>query len=150
MPFAYPEDEVFFHALLCDEGESLSQYMHLFDFRLPDLKRAEFNAARAKILVHLIERSGAICQLKLLDNCDITSGIVVDHVVPLSSNQLNKTLRNMEAPKGKKVPTQSFGSNHHDNLIIACNICNNHKKHRILQRADMKRLLRHVQPQTAL
>ncbi|MBK7431316.1 MAG: HNH endonuclease [Bacteroidetes bacterium] len=37
--------------------------------------------------------------------------------------------------KGKKVATQSFGSNHIDNLVIACANCNNHKKHRILRRA---------------
>ena len=33
--------------------------------------------------------------------------------------------------KGKKVLTQSFGSNHKNNLILACKNCNLHKKHRM-------------------
>lgn len=68
-----------------------------------------------------------------LDVCDINSGFCVDHLIPLSSNKLNKELRKQLAEKGKKVKTQSFGSNLIDNLVIACNNCNNYKKHRILE-----------------
>ncbi|MBK6989183.1 MAG: hypothetical protein IPH33_13745 [Bacteroidetes bacterium] len=67
-----------------------------------------------------------------LSMCDISSGIVIDHLIPLSTNQLNKSLRKLAPVKGKKVATQSFGSNHIDNLVIACASCNNHKKHRII------------------
>jgi hypothetical protein len=37
--FTYPEDEQFFRALLCGDGENLDRYMPLFDFRSPTVKR---------------------------------------------------------------------------------------------------------------
>jgi len=74
--------------------------------------------------------------------CDINSGINVDHLIPLATNKLNKELRNLKAEPGRKVKSQSFGSNHIDNLIIACADCNNYKKHRIIERAKIQSILR--------
>ena len=48
---------------------------------------------------------------------------VVDHVVPLSSNRVQKTLGLRAAP-GHKVQTQSLGSAHISNLVGACRPCN--------------------------
>lgn len=76
-----------------------------------------------------------------MECCDLDSGIVIDHLIPLSTNKLNKELRNLKPDKFKKVISQSFGSNHMDNLIIACNNCNNHKKHRILDRNKLLEIL---------
>jgi 5-methylcytosine-specific restriction endonuclease McrA len=33
----------------------------------------------------------------------------------------------MKTELGKKVPAQSFGSNHMDNLVLACEKCNREK-----------------------
>lgn len=72
----------------------------------------------------------------------IQSGITIDHIIPLSTNVLNKDLRRMKSEeKGKKVQSESYGSNHYDNLIIACKNCNNHKKHRLLTKDNMCELL---------
>ena len=89
------------------------------------------NRIRNKILYTLKNQHGIKCMLKL-ECCDLESGTAIDHMIPISSNKLNKELRNLKAEKGRKVKTQSFGSNHIDNLIIACNNCNNRKKHRML------------------
>lgn len=75
------------------------------------------------------------------DLCDIERGINVDHLIPLSSNKLNKELRQLKALKGKKVLTQSFGSNNLSNLVLACKKCNSYKKHRFLSKAELKRIL---------
>ncbi len=55
-------------------------------------------------------------------------------MIPLSSNILNKDIHKVKAEKGKKVVAQSFGSNYKDNLLIACEKCNNHKKHRFIRK----------------
>jgi 5-methylcytosine-specific restriction endonuclease McrA len=47
----------------------------------------------------------------------------------------------MPAAFGEKVLAQSFGSNHPNNLILACERCNNYKKHRFLSREQLKRIL---------
>lgn len=69
--------------------------------------------------------------LQFPDFCEGNETLEVDHLIPLSSNVLNKTLRHLKAAKGKKVQTQSFGSNHPDNLILACTRCNAFKKNRM-------------------
>ena len=81
------------------------------------------------------------CMLNL-DCCDLESGTAIDHLIPISSNILNKELRDLKAKKGKKVKSQSFGSNHIDNLIIACNNCNNRKKHKMLDHRLMMSILK--------
>lgn len=103
-----------------------------FDSRDPLVKRKEFNSQRNKLLKQILKERHAECQLKLLDQCE--GNIVLDHMVPLSSNYLNKYLHKEKAEKGKKVVTQSFGSNHPGNLLLACERCNNYKKHRFVRR----------------
>ncbi len=122
--------------VLCDESQSLDYFKDLFDFRPVSTKRVEFNSMRNKIKSELIKQHGNQCMINY-PHCDIQSGIEIDHLIPLSTNQLNKSLRNIPAQKGKKVVTQSFGSNCKANLIVACSKCNNHKKHRILDREKM-------------
>ena len=126
------EDQKYFeNMLLHDEFKDINDFKTMFDFRIPDIKRKEFNRIRNKILHTLKNQHGIKCMLKL-ECCDLESGTAIDHMIPISSNKLNKELRNLKAEKGRKVKTQSFGSNHIDNLIIACNNCNNRKKHRML------------------
>jgi len=141
MRFEFPEDEQFFHDLLCEPDEDLRKYESLFDPRPSNVKRNEYNQQRDLLLSQLLEQYGGACQLQYRGVCDIQSGIAVDHLIPLSSNKLNKKLRHLSAPPGKKVPSQSFGSNHPNNLVIACCNCNNYKKHRFLSRDAMKRIL---------
>lgn len=141
MLFQFPEDELYFQHYLCDNGESLHRYESLFDFRSPAIKRAEFNSRRTLLLKSLREKFKDQCQLRFEGICDEQSGWAVDHLIPLSSNKLNKSIRQMSAAPGKKVLTQSFGSNHPDNLILSCARCNNRKKHSFLPRERIKRLL---------
>ncbi|MFB0924597.1 MAG: hypothetical protein QMB65_04845 [Vicingaceae bacterium] len=139
--FQFPEDQKYFEDLLLNsKAFSISEFRTMFDFRLPDIKRMEFNKLRNQRLKSLKEVHGVRCMLNL-DCCDMNSGVAVDHLIPISSNKLNKEIRNLKAEKGKKVKTQSFGSNHFDNLIIVCNKCNNHKKHRILSSEKMRSIL---------
>jgi hypothetical protein len=135
MNFEYPEDKQYFIDLLANGEDKIfnEKFTYLFDFRDPKTKRAEFNKIRSSIISELIEKYGEICQLKLLDDCEISNNLVIDHYIPLSTNELNKKLRNIKPRSGKKVVSQSFGSNHSDNLLISCSKCNNYKKHRILK-----------------
>lgn len=139
--FEFPEDQKFFEELLCNADCDLLPYKSLFDFRSPTIKRAEFNRQMAKIRARLIERYGKICMLRYSKDCDIEKGVDVDHLIPLSSNKLNKELRKLAALTGKKVKTQSFGSNDLLNMVLACKKCNSHKKHRFLTRSEIKRIL---------
>lgn len=134
LDFEYDADREFFENLLEDlvQMEDIN-VARLFDFRAPVLKRKEFNRIRNKLFRNLVDIYGEVCMLGT-DLCDLSSGFAVDHIIPLSSNKLNKRLRNLKAEPGKKVKTQSFGSNNMENLIIACSRCNNHKKHRLLSR----------------
>jgi hypothetical protein len=139
--FEYIEDKKYFEKLLLIENSvPVDVFPTLFDFRSPIIKRKEFNSLRDSLLSRLIEHYGCKCMLNL-DGCNIQSGIAVDHLIPLSSNKLNKEIRNLSAEKGRKVKTQSFGSNHINNLVIACNNCNNSKKHRILSSDKMNQVL---------
>lgn len=141
IPFEHAEDRIFFERLLLTKKiKGLEDYKTLFDFRPPAIKRTEFNQCRKKNLSQLIKQNGKKCMLEL-ECCDLVSGIVIDHLIPLSTNKLNKELRNMKPVKGRKVRSQSFGSNHLDNLIIACSKCNNRKKHRFLGREHLQKIL---------
>jgi 5-methylcytosine-specific restriction endonuclease McrA len=141
MLFEFPEDEKYFRHYLCDIGETLERYESLFDLRPPAIKRAEFNSRRTLLLKSIREKYKDRCQLHFEGICDEQSGWVVDHLIPLSSNVLNKSIRHMSAALGKKVLTQSFGSNHPNNLILSCTKCNSCKKHNFLPREHIKRIL---------
>lgn len=140
MEFEFKEDQNYFEKLLSNESQAIENFIQLFDFRPVAEKRNEFNKHRNKLKELLISKHGAECMLKL-SMCDMNSGIAIDHLIPLSTNQLNKSLRKLLPRRGKKVATQSFGSNHIDNLVIACAKCNNHKKHRILEQKIILEIL---------
>lgn len=140
MNFEFSEDEEFFRKLLCKDKNVLNSYLYLFDFREPKIKRSEFLSIRGKVLKNLIDNYGQKCMLKYPNRCT-NSKFVIDHLIPLSSNKLNKILRDILAEKGKKVKTQSFGSNHINNLILACSECNSFKKHKFLDKEDISRIL---------
>lgn len=142
MNFEFPEDEKFFADLLCKGRTSgLKGFAQLFDFRSPDEKRREFNKLRRKLLSELAAAYGGECMLKL-SVCIGNRKLEVDHLIPLSSNELNKKIRRMLRSGKNKVVTQSFGSNHPDNLILACQKCNARKKHLFLQPEIFWRILK--------
>ena len=136
LQFNYIEDQSWFEVLLKD----IQRSHLLFDFRNPNVKRNEYKQIRNKIVAEKIKEHGIICQLHYQGVCDVSSGITLDHVIPLSSNVLNKALRGMKANQGKKVLAESYGSNHPHNLILACKACNAHKKHRMLSREEIIKL----------
>ena len=145
--FEYPEDRRRFEELLCDPGEEFSAYDDLFDFRPPAKKRREFDRCRDQKLEELVERYGRVCLLAYAKDCDVSSGLCVDHLIPISSSKLNKELRGTGTSrtlegKLRKAPTQSFGSNKPRNLVLACVNCNSLKMNRILPREVLKRVLR--------
>lgn len=141
MEFKYQEDKEFFRLLLCQNKEKLEDYSFLFDFREPKIKREEFNKIKKIFFSNLVKKFGKNCMLKYYKICNQKSGFVLDHLIPLSSNKLNKELRNMIATKGKKVLTQSFGSNNIGNLVIACKKCNSYKKHKF-EKDMIRRILK--------
>jgi hypothetical protein len=108
MQFEYVEDRKFFADLLAggDETRLDSEFSDYFDFRDPAIKRLEFNEIRKRVLVELIEKHGEVCHW---------------HPIPLSTNELNKRLRRMVRVSNRKVPSQSFGSNHPKNLVLSAN-----------------------------
>lgn len=133
--FQYPEDKKFFIDLLAngDEGKFDKEFRDLFDFRDPEVKRKEFKSIRNSVFEKLISQYGKKCQLRIHPDCSNVDKFDIDHYIPLSSNELNKKLRNMKRTDIHKVPAQSFGSNDVRNLIIACSRCNAYKKHRIVK-----------------
>lgn len=139
--FENPEDGKYFSQLLCKRGERISKYKLLFDFCDPSIKRKEFNKIRNSIVTRFLKLNGLVCGIAFDKICDINSGINIDHIIPLSTNKLNKELRNMNSLKGKKVKTQSFGSNNIKNLILTCRKCNAHKKHKILTKREIRKIL---------
>jgi 5-methylcytosine-specific restriction endonuclease McrA len=140
--FEHPEDRIFFRNLLCEDGEPLEKYAKLFDFRDVTKKRREFQAAHASLLENLRAKHGPMCMLHYSRSCTGGRGaLTIDHLLPLSSNKLNKELRRVVPLLRRKVPTQSIGSNHIANLVLACATCNGAKKHRLLPRAELRRLL---------
>jgi len=143
MDFENPEDREYFANLFCSGDSSMleSQYQQYFDFRDPQVKRTEFNKIKSDIKNQLTERYGNQCMLAYPELCTGGNSLVLDHFIPLSSNILNKTLRHLPPQKGKKVPTQSFGSNHPDNFALACPRCNAFKKHRMPDAALVRRVM---------
>jgi 5-methylcytosine-specific restriction endonuclease McrA len=143
MQFEFPEDQEFFSRLLADGDTNQLDvaYSDLFDFRHPAIKRWEFDKTSKKVLSELIEKYNGECQLRLHPECSVFDGLEPDHIIPLSSNVLNKELRKLTGTAGAKVLSQSFGSNHPRNLTLACRKCNGLKKHRILSGAVIKKLL---------
>jgi 5-methylcytosine-specific restriction endonuclease McrA len=141
MNFEYPEDRLFFRRLLCGRRKTLSSYRRLFDARPPRTKRAEFNRMMPKLRAELIKRHGQMSQLQLVEDCGLKHGLAIDHLIPLSSNKLNKELRRLAAKPGRKVASQSFGSNDLSNLVLACGRCNGYKKHRFLEPAQFRQIL---------
>ncbi len=137
MNFEFDEDRLYFEKVM---GVPIKKIETLFDFRDARIKRKEFNRVRNILFQELKKRYGITCMLALTC-CNSDSGFVIDHIIPLSTNQLNKELRNIKANTGKKVIAQSFGSNHFDNLVIACNTCNNSKKHKILDAVRLVAIL---------
>jgi hypothetical protein len=147
--FEYPEDERYFHELLCQVGESSATYYQLFDFRRVSEKRRDFQRVRDTHLRLLEERFGRTCLLRCAPDCDPRSGLTVDHVIPLSSNKLAKALRGLRARRSsdgnlQKVRSQSFGSNHPRNLVLACCNCNSFKQNRILRRDEIRQILQRM------
>lgn len=132
--FEYPEDRKFFAELLAggDEQRLDREFADNFDFRDAGVKRREFDKTSRKGLEELLRRHEPMCQLRLHPDCSKEPVWQTDHLIPLSSNELNKKLRHMTRTDDKKVPAQSFGSNHPSNLLLACKRCNAYKKHRIL------------------
>jgi len=128
--FKYKEDKQYFADLLAGGNVRIleKKYKHFFDFRNPNIKRAEYNAKKRESFSVLFKRAKGICQI-----CKITKGIEIDHIVPLASNQLNKNFREMHPTKIggklKKVPSESYGSNNPANLQLACKSCNRKKWH---------------------
>ena len=134
MQFQYPEDREFFLTLLAcgNEKKFETEFSDYFDFRHPAIKRWEFDKIHKKILADLLEKYGEVCQLRVHPDCSTVAIWESDHIIPLSTNELNKKLRHMGRSGSEKVPAQSFGSNHHKNLTLACKRCNAFKKHRII------------------
>ncbi|MFH0770097.1 MAG: HNH endonuclease signature motif containing protein [Candidatus Peregrinibacteria bacterium] len=139
MNFEHHADRVFFASLLCEGDVALlaELYGQLFDFRPPAVKRAEFNRLRPRLLADLIRQFGRVCMLQYPSLCQGGAILQVDHFIPLSSNVLNKMIRQLPSETGKKVQTQSFGSNNPANLLLACPRCNAFKKHRMPTRELM-------------
>lgn len=132
--FQYKADYKFFLDKLAEGDRNLfkREYLKMFDFRSPIIKRKEFDLIRKKIFKELILKYGKKCQLNIHPDCSKEKRFDVDHFIPLSSNKLNKNLRKLKREVGKKVLSQSFGSNDISNLRIACSRCNSFKKHKII------------------
>lgn len=133
MPLGNSEENIFFNSL------NLDLTADHFDFRELTVKRKEFNSKRNQLLKKLVEERGSICQLKLLEQCE--GKIVIDHMIPLSSNILNKRIHKVTSAQGRKVISKSFGSNHPQNLLLACEKCNNYKKHRFIQKTQDEKFI---------
>jgi len=135
MQFEYPKDREFFANFLAggDEKRLEKEFFECFDFRHPAIKRWEFNKVRKKMLDELMRKYGGKCQLRIHPDCSKDGKFEPDHIIPLSTNELNKKLRHMARTSGEKVPAQSFGSNHPKNLILTCKRCNAYKKHRLIK-----------------
>lgn len=141
--FEYPEDREYFANLLANgDIEKLDRnFSDLFDFEHPAIKREKFNKIKKKILKELIEKYGNECQLKIHPDCSKELIFEPDHIIPLSSNELNKKLRGMSRFSSEKVERQSFGSNNMKNMVLACKRCNAFKKHKFLDKDVLLRII---------
>jgi hypothetical protein len=139
MPSMIPSEDIeYIKELIPREFRSLLPAF--LDPREPGTKRREFNRMRTLLYSYLARNDGLSCQLNL-GVCDEDSGFDVDHLIPLSSNVLNKALRELKARPGKKVLTQAYGSNNPLNLVLACKRCNAHKKHNFPSVEQLGRIL---------
>lgn len=127
--FENGEDRDFFDDLFSEFG-GIDRNSDHFDFRNADEKREEFNQKRKALFDQFVLARGKNCELRTHVGC---AGIAeqVDHLIPLSTNVLNKVIRKAVPQGGKKVLSQSFGSNRSSNLVLACGRCNAFKKHRL-------------------
>lgn len=134
MHFEHPEDREFFANLLAggDEKRLEAEFSDHFDFGHPAIKRWEFNKVKKKLLAELIQKYDGKCQLRVHPDCSKERVWEPDHIIPLSTNELNKKLRHFARISNEKVAAQSFGSNHPKNLTLSCKRCNSFKKHRII------------------
>ena len=132
--FEFLEDKVFFINFLANGNKNCfnQKFLEYFDFRDPKIKRKEFNLIRNKLFKQLAMKYGKKCQLQIHPDCSKVKKFDIDHFIPLSTNELNKKLRNLKPCNRHKVQAQSFGSNNIKNLLIACSRCNAYKKHRII------------------
>ena len=140
MNFEHKEDKIFFQHLFKEYGGLVKNH-DLFDSSDPFLKRQAFNKIRNKVFRKLLDKFGDICMLNYHPNCT-NSADQVDHLIPLSSNILNKTIRALKAEKGKKVTAQSLGSNNYRNLLLSCSRCNAAKKHHIPDNKLLNKVMR--------
>jgi len=143
MKFEYPEDREFFANLLSggDVKKLEEKFSDLFDFNHPAIKRWEFNKIKKKRLAELILKYDGKCQLRIHPECSKDGKFEPDHIIPLSTNELNKKLRHLARTSSEKVPAQSFGSNHPKNLILACKRCNAFKKHKFLGEERIQKII---------
>lgn len=132
--FKYQENKDFFVKLFNTTESLIDQFGDYFDFREVDVKRKEFNLDRKGLLEEIVKERGLKCELGISKNCDLASGIQIDHFIPLSTNELNKKLRNATHEIGRKVTSASYGSNNKENLLLACKNCNYLKKHRFVKK----------------
>ena len=132
------EDYLYLAAVFPKEYRGLVD--QFLDPRKPEAKRRDFNKIRNYLFAYLEQADGLECQLKY-ECCDESTGFEVDHIFPLSTNVLNKRIRKLPAPEGKKVPAQAIGSNNPLNLILACKKCNGHKKHGLIEVEVLKGIL---------
>lgn len=141
--FEHAEDQIYFEELFLKEGKvsTIEDFMHLFDFRAYHVKRNEFRRVKKERFQVLQDQYGLVCMLRM-GCCEPSSGYLLDHVIPIYTNGLNKRLRRLKPEPGKKVKSQSLGSNHMDNLVISCNSCNNHKKHLLLDKEKLREIFR--------
>jgi hypothetical protein len=142
--FEYLEDREYFANLLANKDiEKLeSDFSELFDFENPAIKREKFNKISKKVLKELLDKYGNECQLKIHEDCSKVNKFEPDHIVPLSSNELNKKIRGMVMFSSEKVKRQSFGSNNIKNFTLACKRCNAFKKNKFFEKDLYERLLK--------
>jgi len=143
LSFEFKEDESYLDELFSAVGGLNTNAMH-FDFGNPVAKRKAFSKIRDREMERLKSIHGDVCQLCMHPDCAAIAQ-EVDHLIPLSTNVLNKQLRHMVGIGGRKVPAQSFGSNHPDNLVLACSRCNAFKKHRLPSSEQLNRIKRRLQ-----
>ena len=102
--FDYEEDRRFFERLLTNEDQtSLDEFADLFDFSHPEQKRKAFNKQRDRVFERLLMIHSDTCQLELPDVCT-SQAQAVDHVIPLSTNILNKRRGVLPMPGKKVIP----------------------------------------------
>jgi hypothetical protein len=144
----HPKYRLFFERMLCRNGETLEIYADLFDFGSVRAKRSAFARIRTARLNELVDRFGSICMLQFAPDCNVASGLCLDHLIPLSSNKLNKELLGTTTFRDadgnfRKAPTESFGSNAPRNLVLACTNCNSFKQSKFLDCATIARALQY-------